>query len=89
MSNDTSNRLDNRPHCPHCQKLLDAFTAVGHQNRPKPGSVTICSRCVEPLEFDASMNLIPITGQALSEIDLPSFQRAQQIVREINEANRS
>jgi hypothetical protein len=37
--------------CPACKYVFDAFTAIGHDNSPAPGSFTVCIGCGAVLAF--------------------------------------
>ncbi len=52
-------------HCPNCGKLLEACTAVLHNNAPAPGSLTVCFYCAALLQFNPVLGLVQLK-------DLPS-----------------
>lgn len=69
-------KLENTPHCPHCKAILNGFTAVSEEDiKPSCGDVSVCDICHEILEFNESLNLIPVTSETLDHFDLRDIQK--------------
>ena len=77
-----SGQLETRSHCPTCKKLLDGFTAVDHDKKPKAGDVTICSYCNEVLQFNDDMSMKLASPEVIEECGLLEISRGQRQARE-------
>ncbi len=77
-------QLDTRPHCPTCKKLLDGFTAVDHDKKPKAGDVTICVYCNEVLQFNDDMSMKLASAEVIEGCGLLAISRGQRQAREFN-----
>jgi hypothetical protein len=55
--------------CPACGNQLDACFGVEHDEIPKPGDLTICAYCAEPLVFTRDLRLRCVTPEPRAELD--------------------
>ncbi len=78
-------QLEVQPHCPTCKKLLDGFTAIDHDKKPKAGDVTICAYCNEVLQFTDDMSLKLASPGVIEECGLLEISRGQRQAREFKE----
>lgn len=77
-----SGQLDTRPNCPCCKKLLDGFTSIDHNKKPKSGDVMICAYCNEVLQFTDDMSLQLASPEVIEECGLLEISRGQRQARE-------
>jgi len=78
-----SGQLAGQPHCPACQHLLDGFSTMREDARPRTGSITICCYCAELLELTAQMTHILITKERLAALrpaELEAVQRGRRAI---------
>lgn len=66
--------------CPHCGYLTEASTAVGHSNKPRPGSVTVCFKCGGVSEFTETMALVPFDVSKLDPEAAALVKRARSLI---------
>ena len=76
-------QLDTHPYCPSCRKLLDGFTAVDHDKKPKAGDVTICAYCNVVLQFNDDMSMKLASPEVIEECGLLEISRGQRQAREL------
>jgi hypothetical protein len=55
-------------HCPNCDKVLDAATAIERGARPKPGDITICLDCGHLMAFGDDLRVRPLTDAEMVEV---------------------
>jgi hypothetical protein len=68
------------PLCPECGAVLDAATPLEEAREPRPGNITFCAYCAEPLQFreDMSVERLPDTVvRGLSAEDQAQLKRMQ------------
>lgn len=55
-------------HCLICGYKLDAATGLGHDEGPRPGSITICFRCGAVMKLDDELKARAMTEKEQAEI---------------------
>ncbi len=60
--------------CPGCGKLLDACTQVSpngtkHTGKPKPGDLSVCINCGQPLRWRHNLKLEPVSTWDLAQLE--------------------
>lgn len=53
--------------CPFCKTELDC--ASGGPERPKPGDLSVCLRCANPLIFGDDLSLLPLTLAEIADLE--------------------
>lgn len=79
-------QLKTKPFCPHCNAMLDGWTATTDKATPTTDDLTICAYCAEVLQYDENMLLVEITGAVLDDMSsevLTSITRAKKVVQQI------
>lgn len=76
-------RLDSKPECPTCHKLLDGFSAYYDHEQPKPDDVTICAYCRDVLQFTNGMTLRKANPEVIEEVMLEVSQM-QGVLNEVD-----
>jgi len=61
--------------CPHCGHPFDR--AGGDEDRPEPGDLSVCIRCLGVMEFGPGLLLVKADLDLLSEQDLLELRRVQ------------
>ena len=77
--------------CPKCLKVLDAASCITeeHENEvPKPGDITICSRCGIFLEFSIELKLQYMTKETHDKIPPYILERMNRVSTAIKLANK-
>ena len=54
--------------CPECDKITDAATQVGGNNKPSEGDISLCIYCGAINQFDNDNNIISLPNDKLEEI---------------------
>lgn len=80
-----THRLEDAPQCPNCNHTLDGQLNVNSENKPVPGSVTVCAHCAEALMFDDSMALVKASNETLLELGIERLWLAREMVREFGQ----
>ena len=75
-------RLAGNPPCPKCGKVLDAATAVGHDDPlPDPGDLSVCGYCLQPLTWSGERwEKLEKDALVLARLD-PYFLMAERAAR--------
>ena len=64
--------------CPSCDKKVDGYKSVDHEEQPKPGDVTICVYCRSVLSFTEDMGLAMASAEDMQACGLLEISRGQQ-----------
>ena len=59
-------QLDKNQHCPSCNRIVDGFTSLNHDQHPLPDDVTMCAYCDTILQFTDGLGL-KIASQEAAE----------------------
>ena len=51
--------------CLNCGHLIDGALAVGHENGPRPGDVTICIDCGHIMAFGGNLRMRSLTDEEM------------------------
>lgn len=54
--------------CPCCGYKMNRLSGIGHDNKPEPGSLTICMYCSEVLILGPDLKMVKPTESELAEI---------------------
>ena len=76
--------------CPACGNQLDACFGIQHNETPKPGDLTICAYCAEPLVFTRDLSQRCATPELRAKLDAGLVLRldaARAIVRAQRDPN--
>ena len=81
-----SDYLGHEDGCPICFHKLDAATCVSGTAPPKPGDLTVCVYCAEPLMFDESLRHVCLDQHggidSLAADERKTLLEAQKLIRE-------
>jgi hypothetical protein len=69
--------------CPVCGNQLDACFGVENDETPKPGDLTNCAYCAEPLVFTRDLSLQCVTRESRAELDAGGLVLRPDAVRAI------
>jgi hypothetical protein len=66
-----TSRVKSKPHCPQCNKLLDAATGISPHAypTPDPGSFSVCAECGAFLVYTDDLQLRLATAGELRQIE--------------------
>lgn len=56
--------------CFSCHVEIEKFTGVNVARLPKKGHITLCMNCGAVSQFDADLNLVPLTAAELQELQI-------------------
>jgi hypothetical protein len=76
--------------CPGCGNQLDTCFGVENDKNPKPGDLTICAYCAEPLVFTRDLTVRCATPELRAKLDpvlMVRLDTARAIVRAKRDAN--
>jgi hypothetical protein len=72
--------------CLSCGRMLDAATGVGHKNKPRPGSISICLTCGHIQAYGAEMKFRDLNDEEIKGIagneKILLIQKAAGLARE-------
>lgn len=69
MSLGKPGKIGDKLTCPKCKHLLNGFTGVNNEDRPKDGDVTVCIYCYAVCQYEKDLtNLRMLTQQELLEL---------------------
>lgn len=74
MSLDVIHRLST-DHCPSCNTELDSVSSINTDEKPEPGSITVCIECAEILEFNNDLHLVKLSPLTLDSFDQDLFDQ--------------
>ena len=77
--------------CPYCDGALDAASHMSEAVRPKPGDLSVCLYCAQPLVFDAFLipgKPAPGEVEAIFVADPAFADEVRQIQRAIRSVDR-
>jgi hypothetical protein len=73
--------------CPLCGKELDAASGMDHDNAPKPGDVSVCLGCAQPLVFNDDLTVRAMTASEVADLPLAlgrQIRRAMWAARQLD-----
>ncbi len=78
----TDNNFITKTTCPYCGKKNDrALNPQNEQDRPDPGSLSVCIQCTELSEFDENLGLIKFDINKLDRDDFLHIRKMQRMIK--------
>lgn len=70
--------------CPSCNHVVNAHAAVGSDDAPTVGDLSVCAQCATPLRFGASLELMELTEAEMRALPADSFRDLHRAINAIH-----
>lgn len=76
--------------CPHCGKVLDMADCLSKDSAtPKPGDISLCNNCWEPMEFGEDLTHLPLSEATIAELGTAKMETLRALKLKIAKAKNS